>query len=365
MQEPSTPGVLRYQQFKVSGVLFECLSRYSLIRPIGKGAYGTVCSADDLITNERVAIKKIGNVFDSPLDARRTLREIRLLCRLRHENIVGLRDVFPPPAASAGNFQDIYMVYDLLDTDLHQIIRSPQLLSPDHVKFMAYQLVRGLAFLHSAGVVHRDLKPSNLLLNANCDLRICDFGLARTGVDTDAVMPEYVVTRWYRAPELLLSCTGYGAPIDMWSVGCIVAEMLGRKPLFPGRDYIHTLNLVCKVVGTPTPAEISRFPSEKAQHYLHSMPPQQPTQLQQLFPEADPRAIDLLSRLLTFDPHERITAVQALSHPYFTELHDPTDEPLVPAPLPSDPEIDTMPIVQVRDEVLKEMIQYNPDLEYM
>lgn len=141
--------------------------------------------------------------------------------------------------------------------------------------------------------------------------------------------------------------------------------MLGRKPLFPGRDYIHTLNLVCKVVGTPTPAEISRFPSEKAQHYLHSMPPQQPTQLQQLFPEADPRAIDLLSRLLTFDPHERITAVQALSHPYFTELHDPTDEPLVPAPLPSDPEIDIMPIVQVRDEVLKEMIQYNPDLEYM
>jgi tRNA A-37 threonylcarbamoyl transferase component Bud32 len=162
---------------QVSGVLFECLSRYSLIRPIGKGAYGTVCSADDLITNERVAIKKIGNVFDSPLDARRTLREIRLLCRLQHENIVGLRDVFPPPAASAGNFQDIYMVYDLLDTDLHQIIRSPQLLSPDHVKFMAYQLIRGLAFLHSAGVMHRDLKPSNVLLNANCDLKICDFGL--------------------------------------------------------------------------------------------------------------------------------------------------------------------------------------------
>lgn len=158
-------------------MLFECLNRYSLIRPIGKGAYGTVCSADDLLTSERVAIKKIGNVFDSPLDARRTLREIRLLRRLHHENIVGLRDVFPPPAASAGAFQDIYMVYDLLDTDLHQIIRSPQLISPEHVRFMTYQLIRGLAYLHSAGVVHRDLKPSNLLLNANCDLKICDFGL--------------------------------------------------------------------------------------------------------------------------------------------------------------------------------------------
>ena len=164
---------------QVSGVLFECLNRYSLIRPIGKGAYGTVCSADDLLTNQRVAIKKIGNVFDSPLDARRTLREIRLLSRLHHENIIGLKDVFPPPAASAGAFQDIYMVYDLLDTDLHQIIRSPQLLSADHVRLMTYQLIRGLAFLHSAGVVHRDLKPSNLLLNANCDLKICDFGLVR------------------------------------------------------------------------------------------------------------------------------------------------------------------------------------------
>lgn len=141
--------------------------------------------------------------------------------------------------------------------------------------------------------------------------------------------------------------------------------MLGRKPLFPGRDYIHTLNLVCKVVGTPTPAEISCISSEKAQHYLHSMPPQQPIHLQQLFPEADPRAIDLLSRLLTFSPDARITAVQALAHPYFSELHDPNDEPLVPAPLPSDPEIDTMPVVQVRAEILKEMIQFNPDLQYM
>lgn len=165
---------------QVSGVLFECLNRYSLHRPIGKGAYGTVCSADDLAVGDRVAIKKVGNVFDSPLDARRTLREIRLLRRLRHENIVGLRDVFPPPAAAAGGgtaFQDIYMVYDLMDTDLHQIIRSPQLLSPEHVRYMTYQLVRGVAFLHSAGVTHRDLKPSNLLLNANCDLKICDFGL--------------------------------------------------------------------------------------------------------------------------------------------------------------------------------------------
>ena len=349
---------------QVSGVLFECLNRYSLNRPIGKGAYGIVCSADDLLANERVAVKKIGNVFDSPLDARRTLREIRLLRHLRHENIVGLRDVFPPPAAAAGTFQDIYMVYDLLDTDLHQIIRSPQLLSPEHIRFIAYQLLRGLAFLHSAGVVHRDLKPSNLLLNANCDMKICDFGLARTGITTDAVMPEYVVTRWYRAPELLMSCTGYDASIDMWSVGCILAEMLGRKPLFPGRDYIHTLNLVCKVIGSPTDQDIQRFPSDKAQRYLATMPTHPRIDFSQLFPEADPRALDLLDQILVFSAENRVDAVKALQHPYFIGLHVAEDEPLLPEPLPSDPHVDVMPVAQVRAEVLKEMIAFNPDLQY-
>lgn len=200
---------------QVSGVLFECLSRYSIIRPVGKGAYGMVCSADDHISHQQVAIKKIGNLFDSLLDARRLLREMILLRNLHHENIVNLRDAFPSPTLQP--FQDIYLVYDLFDTDLHQIVRSPQLLSPEHIRFLSYQLIRGVAYLHSAGVVHRDLKPSNLLINANCELKICDFGLARSGIDEFEPMPEYIVTRWYRAPELLLSCTGYGQEIDIWS----------------------------------------------------------------------------------------------------------------------------------------------------
>eukprot|EP00879_Flechtneria_rotunda_P015881 GHRR01016608.1.p1 GENE.GHRR01016608.1~~GHRR01016608.1.p1 ORF type:complete len:232 (+),score=61.44 GHRR01016608.1:348-1043(+) len=199
----------------VCGSLFECPANYAPIKPIGKGAYGIVCSARNLDTNDKVAIKKITNCFDNAVDAKRILREVALLSHLRHENVMSLRDVVPP--ANPSNFKDVYLVYDLMDTDLHQIIRSPQQLSPDHISYFVYQVLRGLKYIHSANVLHRDLKPSNLLVNANCDLKICDFGLARgAGVEEQAAMTEYVVTRWYRAPELLLSCNDYTAAIDVW-----------------------------------------------------------------------------------------------------------------------------------------------------
>lgn len=175
---PETPGgVLRWLQFRVSGSTFECPNIYQLVKPIGKGAYGLVCAAIDTRTNQQVAIKKIGDIFANPLDARRTLREIQILRHVRgHSNVITLLDLFPP-STGLNVFNDVYMVYEIMDTDLHQIIRSPQPLSEEHVQFFVYQLLRGLKYLHSAGVVHRDLKPSNLLLNGNCELRICDFGL--------------------------------------------------------------------------------------------------------------------------------------------------------------------------------------------
>ena len=189
--------------------------QYTPVKPIGKGAYGVVCSARNSETDERIAIKKIGSAFDNLIDAKRTLREIKLLRHLRHENIIQIKDIFAP--ASRTTYNDVYIVYELMDTDLHQIIRSSQPLSDDHCQYFIYQVLRGLKYIHSANVLHRDLKPSNLLLNANCDLKICDFGLARTNTEKE-FMTEYVVTRWYRAPELLLSCSEYTAAIDIWSV---------------------------------------------------------------------------------------------------------------------------------------------------
>jgi mitogen-activated protein kinase 1/3 len=187
----------------------------------------------------------VPRAFNDEIDAKRILREIKLLKHFRHENIVGIVDLMPPTATYLEDFHDVYIVADLMETDLHRIIYSKQKLSIDHAQYFIYQVLRGLKYIHSADVIHRDLKPSNLLVNSNCDLKICDFGLARGINDAQAdgkagtmLLTEYVVTRWYRAPEIMLACHEYSKPIDMWSVGCIFGELIQRKPYFPGDDYI-------------------------------------------------------------------------------------------------------------------------------
>uniref|UniRef100_A0A7S0MYV6 Mitogen-activated protein kinase n=2 Tax=Pyramimonas obovata TaxID=1411642 RepID=A0A7S0MYV6_9CHLO len=343
--------------FMVCGNLFEVDSKYNPIKPIGKGAYGIVCSARDDETDEKVAIKKIGNAFENVIDSRRVLREIKLLRHLQHENVIAIKDIMRPP--NKDNFQDVYIVYELMDTDLHQIIRSSQPLSDDHCQYFIYQLLRGLKYIHSAGVLHRDLKPSNLLLNANCDLKICDFGLARTSTEKE-FMTEYVVTRWYRAPELLLSCSEYTMAIDVWSVGCIFAELLGRKPLFPGRDYVHQLDLITKVVGSPSEADLQFISSDKARRYIRSLPPHDRVQLKTLYPRAVPQAIDLIDKMLVFDPSKRITVEQALEHPYLASLHDLSDEPCASEPFEFEYEYDHMAEDMIREQVYNQALELHP-----
>lgn len=158
------------------------------------------------------------------------------------------------------------------------------------------QILKGLKYVHSANVLHRDLKPSNLLLNSTCDLKICDFGLARS-VDENQWLTEYVVTRWYRAPELLLSVSNYSAAVDVWSVGCIVAELLGRKPLFPGHDWLDQLRLVSNVLGTPTAADMDFITSSKARSFLTQPPIKEPCSFATLYPGSNELAIDLLGKV--------------------------------------------------------------------
>jgi mitogen-activated protein kinase 1/3 len=223
-------------------------------------------------------------------------------------------------------FTDVYVVTDLMETDLHRIVYSKQELTDEHVQFFVYQILCALKYMHSAGVVHRDLKPSNVLLNADCTLRLCDFGLAR-GVDVPgAEMTEYVVTRWYRAPEVMLATQEYSTQIDVWAVGCIMAELLARKPLFPGDDYIHQLRLIVDVLGSPSDDELEFVTSSRAKAFMRRQTGKGGKPLSSLLPKATPLALDFLSKILVLHPGKRLTVDQALEHPYLADLHEPADE---------------------------------------
>lgn len=250
-----------------------------------------------------------------------------------------------------------------MDTDLHQVIGSPQPLTDDHCQYFIYQLLRGLKYIHSANVLHRDLKPSNILLNGNCDLKICDFGLARAAApdaNHNGFMTEYVATRWYRAPEIMLSWKEYTKAIDMWSVGCIFAEVLSRKPLFPGRDYLHQIELITDVLGTPSDDDIEDIESEKAKEFLRSLSYKPCIPFKQLIPKGHALALDLLEKMLQFNPDKRITVEKALEHEYLASLHDPTDEPICEETF--DFVWDDVPLNKemVKELIFKEMATFHP-----
>jgi mitogen-activated protein kinase 1/3 len=255
-----------YHHFMVNGSEFRVDRKYSPLKALGHGAYGVVCSALNTETNAYVAIKKVPLAFEDRTDAKRMLRECKLLNHFDHENIVALRDIIPPcQEPFPCSFDDIYFVMDLMETDLHKIIYSSNELTDDHLQYFIYQILRGLQYVHSANVIHRDLKPSNLLLNSSCDIKLCDFGLAR-GVndEEDYELTEYVVTRHYRAPEVMCCNQHYDHKIDVWSAGCILAELHGREPIFPGDDYLDQMNLIFSVLGTPSDSDMKMITNSKA-----------------------------------------------------------------------------------------------------
>ncbi|KAK9476839.1 kinase-like domain-containing protein [Lipomyces japonicus] len=308
--------------------------RFQVTKELGQGAYGVVCAAKYTESSQAVgvAIKKVTNIFSKKILAKRALRELKLLMHFRgHKNITCLYDV---DIVNTNNFNEIYLYEELMECDMHQIIRSQQPLTDSHYQSFIYQILCGLKYIHSANVLHRDLKPGNLLVNADCELKICDFGLAR-GFSVDPTenagfLTEYVATRWYRAPEIMLSFQSYTKAIDVWSVGCILAELLGGKPFFKGHDYVDQLTQILRYLGTPSEETLSRIGSPRAQEYVRSLPYMPRVPLVKLFPTANPQALDLLDRLLAFDPAERITVQQALEHPYLAVWHDPADEPECP-----------------------------------
>ncbi|KRZ19374.1 Mitogen-activated protein kinase 1, partial [Trichinella zimbabwensis] len=380
-EDAPTVEIVRNQSFEVG-------PRYSNLLYIGEGAYGMVVngngnglsaasltvgrlligkkladwwilltlfysmssSAYDRVTKARVAIKKI-SPFEHQTFCQRTLREIKILTRFKHENIINIQDIINAPTIE--QMKDIYIVQCLMETDLYKLLKT-QKLSNDHICYFLYQILRGLKYIHSANVLHRDLKPSNLLLNTTCDLKICDFGLARVADpdhDHTGFLTEYVATRWYRAPEIMLNSKGYTKSIDIWSVGCILGEMLNSRPLFPGKHYLDQLNLILAVVGSPSEEDLQCIVNDKARSYLISLPPKEKQPWNKIYPHADQKALDLLDKMLTFNPNRRITVEQALAHPYLEQYYDPADEPICEEPFKFEMEFDDLP-----KERLKELI---------
>lgn len=316
--------------YTVLSTAFEVPEHYRVIAPVGYGAYGFVVSAEDTRTGHKVAIKKSSRIFRDLADCKRTVREILVLQALKHENLVHIRDFFIP-ISDGDQYRDVYIVMDLMDTNLYWVIRSTtQSMTDVHFRFFVYQILRGLKFLHSAGVVHRDLKPANLLVNINCDLQICDFGLARPA-DRDTAMTDYVVTRYYRPPELLLMCSKYPFAVDTWSVGCITVELMTRHTLFKGSDYIQQLDIILHTL-RPQEQELTFLDNAQAVSHVRA----RIEALRQSWGEEqpviapgikDPVARDFISKMLVFDPRRRATPCQLLEHPYLAELHDCNDEP--------------------------------------
>ncbi|RLM96119.1 hypothetical protein BBO99_00004536 [Phytophthora kernoviae] len=307
------------------------LRKYELLQKLGKGAYGIVWKAIDKNNRQVVALKKCFDAFRNATDAQRTFREIMYLQELHgHSNIIRLLNV-----VKADNDRDIYLVFDFMETDLHAVIRA-NILEEIHKKYIIYQLLKSLKYMHTAELLHRDIKPSNLLLNSDCHTKLCDFGLCRSVAEISGpnpVLTDYVATRWYRAPEILLGSTRYAKSVDMWAVGCIVAEMVTGRPAFPGTSTMNQLERILDVTGPPSQDDIESIKSPFANTMLESLPTPKQKPLEEFFPKASPEALDLIKQCFWFDPSKRISCIDALKHPYVAQFHNEKDEPSAPAPL--------------------------------
>jgi mitogen-activated protein kinase 15 len=333
------------------------IRKYDIQTQLGKGAYGIVWRAIDRKTKQVVAIKKVFDAFQNNTDAQRTFREVMFLQAVKHDNVIKLLNVH-----RADNDKDLYLVFEYMDTDLHAVIRA-KILEDVHKQYIIYQLLRTLKYLHSAEILHRDMKPSNLLLNSDCLMKVADFGLARSILSLSSeqaakpVLTDYIATRWYRAPEILLGSTKYTKGVDMWSVGCILGELMLEKPIFPGTSTMNQLERITAVCGKPTKEDIAAMCSNYAEQMLEHAGRVAPKSLAELCPKAPQDALDLMRGLLQINPHKRLTAEQALEHPYVASFHTAGDEPVAKGPITvSLPDDTRFTVSEYRDRLYNEIV---------
>ncbi|XP_077450767.1 mitogen-activated protein kinase 6 isoform X1 [Stigmatopora argus] len=326
---------------------FDLGSRYMDLKPLGYGGNGLVFSAVDTDCDKRVAVKKI--ILTDPQSVKHALREIKIIRRLDHDNIVKVFETLGPSGrrltedvVSLTEVNSVYIVQEYMETDLCQLLERG-LLSEGHARLFMYQLLRGLKYIHSANVLHRDLKPANLFVNTeDLVLKIGDFGLARImdpHYSHKGHLSEGLVTKWYRSPRLLLSPNNYTKAIDMWAAGCIFAEMLTGKTLFAGAHELEQMQLILESIPVLREEDCQELHSVIPVFIRNDMSkPQMP--LTKLLPDVSPQALDFLEKILTFNPMDRLTAEEALAHPYMADYSFPLDEPISLHPFHIEDEVD-------------------------
>jgi len=355
-----------FYTIEVGDTRFTILKRYQNLKPIGSGAQGIVCAAYDTVTQQNVAIKKLSRPFQNVTHAKRAYREFKLMKLVNHKNIIGLLNCFTPQK-SLEEFLDLYIVMELMDANLCQVINMD--LDHERMSYLLYQMLCGIKHLHLAGIIHRDLKPSNIVVRSDCTLKILDFGLARSA-GTSFMMTPYVVTRYYRAPEVILGM-GYKENVDIWSVGCIMGEMIRGGVLFPGTDHIDQWNKIIEQLGTPSQDFMRRLQAT-VRNYVENRPRYAGYSFERLFPDVlfpaessehnrlrASQARDLLCKMLVIDPDKRINVDEALMHPYINVWYDESE---VNAPPPGSWEhaVDErdLTVEQWKELIYKEVVDY-------
>ena len=427
-------GVTKLTSIPKSFQDWEVGNNYEIVKQVGSGSYGYVVQAIQKSTGKKVAIKRLNKIFEDVVDCKRILREVALLRQLTHPNLVHIIEILEP--TDLKTFDSLYVVLEYAQSDLKKLFKSPIHLELVHIQTLIYNILLGLKYIHSADVLHRDLKPANVLINEDCSVRICDFGLARSieGIEgahapkeeDDDDMDEHitknatikpkegkgklvkssggliktknvkreltghVVTRWYRAPELILLEKDYTAAIDVWSLGCILAELLGmikenaptfldRSPLFPGTScfplspdrsnnvkkggFPHSsqdqLNMIFSVLGTPKEEDLDFVTDAKALEYIKSFPPKKPSDLSEIYPAATPDCIDLLKKTLEINPKKRLTIDECINHPFLSKVRDRSRETVVPSPVRLDFEKEgEMTAERLRELFIQEIRHY-------
>ena len=410
---------------------------YKILKVLGSGTYGTVCKAQNTKTNQIVAVKRIANLFESIHESKRILREICLLRRMKHTNIISIYDLLIE--GDYENFETLYIIMEYCQSDLKKLVRSPIFLTPLHIQNIIYNIFVALKYLHSANVLHRDLKPANILINDDCSIKLCDFGLAR-GVGSEELdgkvkyvtheagspglnsplmgvggqsqtevsmtssmtnsnkvparrakrkLTRHVVSRWYRAPEVILIEKNYTNKIDIWSAGCIAAELqemlkenndnyLCRGPLFPGTSCFplsppknqeensnskiskgkkDQLTIIFNVLGTPNEKELEYISDPNALKYIKSFPVTKRQNFHEMYPKSGKDAIDLVEKVLRFNPNDRLDINEIVKHKYFDEVRDRDLEDLAekgPIVLPFEEEED-LTVEKLRGYFVKEI----------